>query len=145
MNKKVLFGQFQDAEVELADYKEVKEIDFPGAGKLKAVENSKILYFHLKVKRLSGEYTNHIINAYIFGLACDENFSYCYSLDFGKREPEEGIIIGEGEKDFYVAGSVPENEKLDYAVFYYVFYGKETTGASPGSIFYFAKFRISGK
>lgn len=145
LNKEVLFGTLgeKDAKVRLMDFKEVNEIDFPEAGKLKADENSKILYFHLKVKRLSGEYTNHIVNSNILGLACDKNFTYCYSLDFRKREPKEGSIVGQGERDFYIAGFVPKNEKLNYIVFYYVFYQKKIIGASPGENFCFAKFNLN--
>ncbi|MEM0476573.1 MAG: hypothetical protein QW367_02965 [Candidatus Aenigmatarchaeota archaeon] len=142
LNKEVVFGQFKDSTVKLVEYKEFDEIDFPGAGKLKANENSKILYFHLKVKRLSGEYTNHIINSNILALACDKEFSYCYGLHFRKREPEEGNIVNSGERDFYVAGFVPKNESLSYAVFYYVFYSSGIFGASPGESFYFAKFKL---
>lgn len=111
-------------------------------GKLKAGKNSKILYSQLKVKRLFGDYTNHIINSNILGLACDEDFSYCYSLDFRRREPEEGAIVGEGVRDFYVAGFVPKYEKLDYVVFYYFFYEDVYSGGTPEENFYFAKFRI---
>ncbi|GBD34817.1 hypothetical protein HRbin35_00568 [bacterium HR35] len=144
LNKEVLFGQLgeKDAKINLLEYKKYDELNFPGAGKLKADENSKILYFHLKVKRLSGEYHNHIVNSNILGLACDKNFSYCYSLDFRKREPEEGIITGQGERDFYIAGFVPKNEKLNYGVFYYTFYQKDIIGASPSESFYFAKFKL---
>ena len=144
LNKEVSFGQLaeKDAKIILLEYKEFDEVNFPGAGKLKADENSKILHFHLKVKRLSGEYTNHIVNSNILGLACDKDFSYCYSLDFRKRDPEEGSIVGQGERDFYVAGFVPKNEKLDYIVFYHVIYTKEIFGASPSESFYFGKFRL---
>lgn len=85
LNKKITFGQFQDSKVNLVEFKKVDEIDFSGEGKLKAGENSKILHFHLKAERISGEYTNNIINSNILGLACNESFSYCYSLDFRKR------------------------------------------------------------
>ena len=120
-NEEVLLGTSKNIKLKLIEYKESNKIDFLDDTIIEAGSDYKVLYFHLKVHRLSSENINRLFNPFIDigGFACNKNFTYCYSLNISKIKPEKENIIEENERDFYVAGLVPKNEKLDYVIFYY--------------------------
>ena len=108
------------------------------------IENSKILFFKLKIKNLSKLHwqTNHFINAVIKGVACNKDFTSCYEIAFRYRESEEGILKSGEERYFYMAGFAPKNEKLSQMIFSYEFYNPGIPGPTYGGSYVFAKFKL---
>ncbi len=141
LNEKITYGE--DSIIELMDYNEAREIELPFEGKFRSRDQDKILYFHLRVEKLSGEYENHLINSVITALACKKNFDYCYDLSFRSRDPKEGIIKGKGQRDFYILGFLPKNDNPDYIIFYSSISYKTMFGSGLGEASYFAKFKLS--